>query len=135
MTAVRRTSGAVQRSRSERPPALSNPPSLDAAIAWERRQNPPPQPTEQDAPRDLPSLRALLDDQNLARQLEQPLATDVECGQPAAVWHLVAALEFRKRNYTAHPLLVRAVLTGNGCSVRLTKEALEPVLAIANTAR
>lgn len=47
----------------------------------------------------------------------------------------MAALEYRKRNYSAHPLLIRAVLTGNGCSVRLTKEAVEPVLAIVNKAR
>jgi hypothetical protein len=89
---------------------------------------------EQDWPRDPSALRALLGDENLARQLERPLPSDVQCGQPAAIWHLMAALEYRKRNCTAHPLLIRAVLTVNGCSVRLTREAVEPVLAIVNRA-
>lgn len=88
-----------------------------------------------DWPTDLSALRTLLGDPALAQQLEQPLATDVHCDQPAAVWHLMAALEYRKRNYAAHPLAIRAVLTGNGCSVLLTKEAIESVLAIVDRSR
>lgn len=93
------------------------------------------QPPARDWPTDLPALKTLLGNPDLAQQLEQPLATDVDCGQPAAVWHLMAALEYRKRNYAAHPLAIRAVLTGNGCSVLLTREAIEPVLATVERSR
>src|SRR5207249_789652 len=100
-----------------------------------------PAPTEQRTsllwrdeswPRDRAALCQLLGNPNLAWQLEQPLATDVDCGQPPAIWHLMAALEFRKRGYDAHPLAIRAVLTCNGCNVLLTREAIEPVLAIVS---
>jgi hypothetical protein len=92
-------------------------------------------PREEDWPRDLKALRRLLGDDDLAQQLEQPLSTDVECGLPAPVWHLMAVLEFRKRDHAAHPLLIRAVLTGNGCSVLLTGEAVAGVLDVARAAK
>jgi hypothetical protein len=91
-------------------------------------------PREEDWPHDLEALRRLLGDDDLAQQLDQSLSTDVECGLPAAVWHLMAVLEFRKREYAAHPLLIRAVLTGNGCSVLLTGEAVAGVLDVARAA-
>ena len=104
------------------------------APAWVSAPRPAANRREEDWPHDLKALRHLLGDDELARQVEQPLSTDVECGVPTAVWHLMAVLEFRKRDSAAHPLLIRAVLTINGCSVRLTGEAVAGVLDVARAA-
>jgi hypothetical protein len=85
---------------------------------------------EQDWPCDLDALRRLLGDQDLARQLEQPLSTDVECDVPPAIWHLMAVLELRRRGRGAHPLAIRAAIVRN-CGYSLTGEAIAGVLAVA----
>jgi len=85
---------------------------------------------ERDWPRDLEALRRLLGDANLARRLEEPLSTDVECDVPPAVWHLMAALELRRRGGEAHPLAIRAAIVAS-CGYRLSGEAIAGVLAVA----
>jgi len=83
-----------------------------------------------DWPCDLDALRRLLGDADLARRLEQPLATDVECDVPPAIWHLMAVLELRRRGGEAHPQAIRAAIVPS-CGYRLTGEAIEGVLAVA----
>jgi hypothetical protein len=91
--------------------------------------------TERDWPSDLATLRLLLGDEDLARRLERPLSTDAPCDLPAAEWHLMAALEFRKRGDGAHPAAIRAVLTCNGCGFTLTREAIAGVMQAVRAAR
>ena len=85
---------------------------------------------EVDWPCDRDALRRLLDDPNLARRLEQPLSTDVECEVPPAIWHLMAVLELRRRGGDAHPLAIRAAIV-RSCGYRLTGDAIAGVLAVA----
>ena len=85
---------------------------------------------EPDWPCDVDTLRRLLGDDDLARRLEQPLSTDVECDVPPAIWHLMAVLELRRRGGEAHPLAIRAAIVTH-CGYRLTGEAIEGVLAVA----
>ena len=61
-------------------------------------------------PLDLEALRRLLGEDELAQRVEQPLSTDVECDVPAAVWHLMAVLESRRRGDNPHPMAVRAAI-------------------------
>lgn len=83
-------------------------------------------------PTDLPNLRRLLNDDSLARRLEQPLSTDVECVVPCAIWHLIAILEWRRRGGKAHPLAIRAVVVDTcRAGYQLTGEAIAGVLAAA----
>jgi hypothetical protein len=84
-------------------------------------------------PSDLNTLRRLLDDENLSQRLEQPLSTDVECDVPAAVWHLMAVLEWRKRGEDAHPLAIRASIVLSGCGYSLTGAAIAGAIAVART--
>jgi hypothetical protein len=84
-------------------------------------------------PTDLQALRRLLDDEDLARRLEQPLSTDVMCDVESAIWHLMAVLEWRKRGSDAHPMAVRAAIVMNGCGYSLTGDAIAAVLAAART--
>jgi len=88
-------------------------------------------PRDESWPCDLNVLRRVLDDEDLARRLEQPLSTDVECDVPAPVWHLMAVLEWRKRGEDAHPLAIRAAIVLNGCGYRLTGEAVAGAIAVA----
>jgi hypothetical protein len=85
---------------------------------------------EPDWPRDLGTLRRLIGDDELARRVEQPLSTDVECDVPVAVWHLMAVLEARRRGGNPHPMAVRAGIVAR-CGYALTREAIASVLAIA----
>ena len=85
---------------------------------------------ERDWPCDLDSLRRLLGDADLARRLEQPLSTDVECDVPPAIWHLIAVLELRRRGGEAHPMAIRAAIVSS-CGYRLTGAAIDGVLAVA----
>jgi hypothetical protein len=107
----------------------------------EAPQSVPPWPTrsraidaladeEQDWPSGLEALRRLLGDKELARRLEQPLPTDVECDVPPAIWHLMAVLEARKRGDSPHPMAVRAAIVRR-CGYALTREAIAGVLALA----
>jgi hypothetical protein len=82
-------------------------------------------------PTDLEALRRLLDDEDLARRVEQPLSTDVVCDVEPAIWHLMAVLEWRKRGSDAHPKAVRATIVMNGCGYSLTGDAIAAVLALA----
>jgi len=82
-------------------------------------------------PTDLEGLCRLLDDEDLARRLEQPLSTDVACDVEPAIWHLMAVLEWRKRGADAHPMAVRAAIVMNGCGYSLTGDAIAAVLALA----
>ena len=84
-------------------------------------------------PTDLEGLRRLLDDEDLARLLEQPLSTDVACDVEPAIWHLMAVLECRKRGGDAHPMAVRAAIVMNRCGYSLTGDAIAAVLALART--
>jgi hypothetical protein len=84
-------------------------------------------------PTDLQALRRLLDDEDLARRLEEPLSTDVMCDVESAIWHLMAVLEWRKRGGDAHPMAVRAAIVMNGCGYTLTGDAIAAVLAVART--
>jgi len=84
-------------------------------------------------PTDLDGLRRLLDDEDLARRLEQPLGTDVACDVEPAIWHLMAVLEWRKRGGDAHPMAVRAAIVMNRCGYSLTGDAIAAVLALART--
>jgi hypothetical protein len=88
-------------------------------------------PHDERWPSDLNTLRRLLGNEDLARRLEQPLSTDVECHVPAAVWHLMAVLEWRQRGKDAHPLAVRASIVLSGCGYSLTGEAVAGAIAIA----
>jgi hypothetical protein len=101
--------------------------------AWPTHHPAGPALTEEDRdwPRDPETLRRLLNDDDLARRLEQPLGSDAECDVPAAVWHLMAVLEWRKRGNDAHPLAIRAAIVQNGCGYSLTGDAIAGVLAIA----
>lgn len=82
-------------------------------------------------PTDPEALRRLLDDEELARRLEQPLSTDVVCDVEPAIWHLMAVLEWRERGGDAHPMAVRAAIVMNGCGYRLTGDAIAAVLVVA----
>ena len=86
---------------------------------------------EPEWPRDLGTLRRLLGDEELARRVEQPLSTDVECDVPVAVWHLMAVLEARRRGGNPHPMAVRAGIVAR-CGYTLTREAIAGVLAVAD---
>jgi hypothetical protein len=85
---------------------------------------------EQDWPCDVDALRRLLGDDELARRVEQPLSTDVECDVPPAIWHLMAVLELRRRGGAAHPQAIRAAIVAR-CGYRLTGEAIAAVLRVA----
>lgn len=85
---------------------------------------------EPDWPRDLGTLWRLLADDELARRVEQPLSTDVECDVPVAIWHLMAVLEARRRGGNPHPMAVRAGIVAR-CGYTLTREAIAGVLAVA----
>jgi hypothetical protein len=85
---------------------------------------------EEDWPSDLDALRRLLGDEELARRVEQPLPTDVECNVPPAIWHLMAVLEARKRGDDPHPMAVRVGIVAR-CGYTLTREAIAGVLAVA----
>jgi hypothetical protein len=85
---------------------------------------------EPDWPSDLATLRRLLGDDELARRVEQPLSTDVDCDVPAAIWHLMAVLEARRRGGNPHPMAVRAAIVAR-CGYALTREAIAGVLAVA----
>jgi hypothetical protein len=89
-----------------------------------------PADEEQDWPCDLEALRRLLGDDELARRVEEPLGTDVECDVPAAIWHVMAVVELRRRGGSAHPLAIRAAIVGR-CGYSLTGEAIASVLAVA----
>ena len=113
-------------------PAYLGPHALDAPDPWpaagaaiEVMAN-----EEQDWPRDLDALRRLLGDDELARRVEQPLPTDVECEVTPAIWHLMAVLESRRRGDNPHPMAVRAAIV-RGCGYSLTGEAVAGVLAAA----
>jgi hypothetical protein len=84
----------------------------------------------QEWPTDLEALRRLLGDDELARRVEEPLPTDVECDVPPAIWHLMAVLEARKRDDNPHPMAIRAAIVGR-CGYALTREAIAGVLAAA----
>lgn len=90
-----------------------------------------PPPRDESWPSDLNALRRLLDDDDLARRLEQPLSTDVECDVPPAVWHLMAVLEWRKRGGDAHPQAIRASIVLSGCGYSLTGAAVAGAIAVA----
>jgi hypothetical protein len=110
--------------RAEAPPVAPRPARVPASEAlpgaW------------QEWPCDLQALRRLLGDEDLARRVEQPLSTDVECNLPPAIWHLMAVLELRNRGGDAHPLAIRAAIAGNGCGYSLTGEAIAGVIAVAH---
>ena len=67
----------------------------------------------------------------LARQVEQPLGTNVNCDVPVAVWHLMAVVEARRRGGNPHPMAVRAGIVAR-CGYTLTREAIAGVLAIVD---
>lgn len=90
-----------------------------------------PPPRDESWPSNLNALRGLLDDDELARRLEQPLSTDVECDVPPAVWHLMAVLEWRKRGEDAHPQAIRASIVLCGCGYSLTGAAVAGAIAAA----
>lgn len=84
---------------------------------------------EPDWPCDVDALRRLLGDDDLARRLEQPLSTDVECDVSPPIWHLMAVLELGRRGGEAHPLAIRAAIV-TSCGYRLTGEAIAAVLRV-----
>ena len=88
---------------------------------------------EPEWPHSLDALRRLLGDDELARRVERPLSTDVECDVPAAIWHLMAVLEARRRGGNPHPMAVRAGIVAR-CGYTLTREAVAGVLAVAQEA-
>jgi hypothetical protein len=90
-----------------------------------------PPPRDEGWPPNLDALRALLDDDELAQRLEQPLSTDLECDVSPAVWHLMAVLEWRKRGEDAHPQAIRASIVLCGCGYRLTGAAIAGAIAVA----
>jgi hypothetical protein len=84
-------------------------------------------------PRELVALRQRLGDGELTRRLEQPLSTDVDCGVPAPIWHLMAVLEWRRHGETAHPMAIRAAIIASHNHTRghaLTREAIAGVLNV-----
>jgi hypothetical protein len=85
---------------------------------------------DQEWPTDLEALRRLLGDDELARRVEEPLPTDVECDVPPAIWHLMAVLEAQRRGDNPHPMAVRAAIVAR-CGYALTREAIAGVLAVA----
>lgn len=87
---------------------------------------------DQDWPSDIEALRQLLGDDELARRVEQPLPTDVDCDVEPAIWHLMAVLERRRRGDNPHPLAVRAAIVAS-CGYSLTGEAIAGVFAVADS--
>ena len=104
------------------PPRIQPPTQVSAMI---------PPPRDESWPSDLNALRALLDDGERARRLEQPLSTDVKCDVQPPVWHLMAVLEWRKRGEDAHPQAIRASIVLSGCGYGLTGAAIAGAIAVA----
>jgi hypothetical protein len=105
-------------------------PSDDAPTGSDRWKSDGLVGATRDWPRDPQALRLLLGDDELARRLEQPLSSDVKCDVPSAIWHLMVALELRKRGGVAHPLAIRAEIATQGCGYTLTRDAIVGVIDV-----